>query len=251
MRSANLLADWFNGDPTGTGDPDALIVGDLNSYAQEDPIRALEAAGFRNLIEERIGDEAYSYVFDGQWGYLDHALATDSMESQVADVTEWHINSDEPSVLDYNTDFKTANLQSTLYAPDQFRISDHDPVLVDLDLVVPFDFSGFFGPVENPPAVNSVKAGSAVPVKFSLGRDRGLDVFADGPNVTPVDCTTREPIGASMPTTANGGISYDAATGVYTFTWKTEKEWAGSCQAFSFTLGDATGRTRTAYFQFR
>jgi len=46
---------------------------------------------------------------------------------------EWHINADEPSVLDYNTDFKSANLQTTLYAPDRFRVSDHDPIVVGLD----------------------------------------------------------------------------------------------------------------------
>jgi hypothetical protein len=56
------------------------------------------------------------------------------MIGQVSGVGDYHINSDEPSVLDYNTDFKTANLQSTLYAPDQFRVSDHDSVLIGLTL---------------------------------------------------------------------------------------------------------------------
>ena len=109
-----------------------LLVGDYNSYAKEDPIKALEAAGFTNLIEDRIGADAYSYVFDGQWGYLDHALGSQSIRSQVTGVSEYHINADEPSVLDYNLDFKTPNLQSTLYAPDQYRVSDHDPVIVGL-----------------------------------------------------------------------------------------------------------------------
>ena len=65
---------WLASDPTGTGDPDVLIIGDLNAYAKEDPILTLEAAGFTNLVERYIGADAYSYVFDGQWGYLDHAL---------------------------------------------------------------------------------------------------------------------------------------------------------------------------------
>ena len=251
-RSAQLLADWLKSDPTGTGDPDALIVGDLNSYAQEDPITTLKAAGFRNLIEERVGDEAYSYVFDGQWGYLDHALANDSMERQVSGVVEWHINADEPGVLDYNTDFKSAGQVASLYAPDEFRISDHDPVLVDLDLTVPYAFSGFSAPVENPPAVNDVKAGSAVPVKFSLGADRGLDVFAAGPSVTPVDCTTLAPIGTPVPAAANGGgLKQHGQTGSYSFVWKTSKSWSGTCQAFAFTMNDASGRTATAYFTMR
>ncbi len=130
--AAKALATWLSSDPTGTGDHDVLLVGDYNSYAKEDPIRALEAAGFTNLIEDRLGADAYSYVFDGQWGYLDHALGSQSIRSQVTGVTEYHINADEPSVLDYNTDFKTPNLQSTLYAPDQYRVSDHDPVVVGL-----------------------------------------------------------------------------------------------------------------------
>ncbi len=136
-----LLADWLAKDPTGTGDPDVLILGDLNSYAKEDPITMLESKGYTNLIERFNGSKAYSYAFDGQWGYLDHALGTASITRQVTGVADWHINADEPSVLDYNTEFKSANQVSSLYAPDEFRISDHDPVVVGLDLTD--DAAGF------------------------------------------------------------------------------------------------------------
>lgn len=132
VNAAKTLVSWLAADPTGTGDPDILLLGDYNSYAMEDPIRVIESAGFMNLIKADVGEAAYSYVFDGQWGYLDHALGSPSVLSQVTAVAEYHINSDEPSVLDYNTDFKTANLQNTLYAPDQFRVSDHDPIIVGL-----------------------------------------------------------------------------------------------------------------------
>ena len=131
------MVAWLLTDPTGTNDGDILIAGDLNSYAKEDPITAIKNAGYINLIESHIGVQGYSYVFDGQWGYLDHALASSSLAAQVADVLEWHINADEPSVLDYNTDFKTANLQTSLYAPDAFRTSDHDPIIVGLNLTAP------------------------------------------------------------------------------------------------------------------
>ncbi|MDN5768883.1 MAG: ExeM/NucH family extracellular endonuclease [Humibacillus sp.] len=134
VRAAQLLASWLATDPTATGDPDVLILGDLNSYAEEDPITTLEGAGFTNLIAARNGREAYSYVFDGQWGYLDHALGSASIRSQVTGVADWHINSDEPAVLDYNTEFKSAGQVASLYAPDEFRISDHDPVVVGLSL---------------------------------------------------------------------------------------------------------------------
>ncbi|MDO9302541.1 MAG: ExeM/NucH family extracellular endonuclease [Anaerolineales bacterium] len=134
VNAVTELMNWLATDPTGTADPDILLVGDYNSYAMEDPITTLQTAGFTNLIFSFLGPDAYSYVFDGQWGYLDHALGSASILSQVTGVGDYHINSDEPSVLDYNTDFKTINLQNTLYAPDQFRVSDHDPVIVGLCL---------------------------------------------------------------------------------------------------------------------
>lgn len=133
-NAANELAAWLTADPTGTGDPDTLILGDLNSYAMEDPITALVSAGFTNLIASHLGPDAYSFAFDGQWGYLDHALGSASILAQVTGVGDYHINADEPTVLDYNTDFKTPNLVNVLYAPDEFRMADHDPVVVGLDL---------------------------------------------------------------------------------------------------------------------
>jgi predicted extracellular nuclease len=143
-RSAQELATWLAGDPTGTGEQDVLILGDLNSYAQEDPIRTLEQAGYTNLVSRFVGDDAYSYVFDGQWGYLDHALGSAGLVDQVDDVTEFHVNADEPSVLDYNTDFKSPGQVSSLYAPDQYRVSDHDPIIVGLSPNAPATVTAAF-----------------------------------------------------------------------------------------------------------
>ncbi len=133
-KAAEELAAWLATKPTGSADPDVLIMGDLNAYAKEDPITALKTAGFVNLVETRLGAGAYSYVFGGQWGYLDHALASASLNAQVAGVTEWHINADEPPVLDYNTDFKSAGQLVSLYAPTAIRASDHDPIIVGVAL---------------------------------------------------------------------------------------------------------------------
>ncbi len=133
VNGATALTQWLATDPTGSGDPDFLIIGDLNAYAEEDPITAIESAGYTNLIESFMGSSAYSFTFDGQSGYLDHALATASLASQVTGVTEWHINADEPSVLDYNTEFKSQDL----YTPTPYRSADHDPVLVGLELNMP------------------------------------------------------------------------------------------------------------------
>lgn len=136
-RQAQDLAAWLATKPTGTEDPDYLLVGDFNAYAKEDPITALANAGYQNLLPVT----SYSYVFDGQVGSLDHALATSGLAAQVSGSGKWHINADEPPVLDYNTEFKTPGLVSSLYSPDAFRSSDHDPVLVGLNLTIPITFS--------------------------------------------------------------------------------------------------------------
>lgn len=135
--AAEELVEWLALNPTGTGDSDILIMGDLNSYAKEDPITAIKNAGYTNLIESHIGADGYSYAFDGQWGYLDHALASASMSTQVQGVLEWHINADEPGVLDYNTNYKTAGQLTSLYAVDAFRTSDHDPIVIGVTLTNP------------------------------------------------------------------------------------------------------------------
>jgi len=130
---AQVLANWLATDPTGSGDADFLIIGDLNSYDKEDPIDALLAGGYTDLVYEFQGEYAYSYVFDGQLGYLDHALAGPGLMDEVTGTTVWHINADEPDLIDYDMSFK-APAQDALYAPDAYRSSDHDPVIVGLNV---------------------------------------------------------------------------------------------------------------------
>jgi predicted extracellular nuclease len=142
VAAAQALVDWLATDPTGSGDPDFLIMGDLNSYAQEDPIDAVQAGpddtlgtadDYTNLIAQYQGAHAYSFVFDGMAGYLDHALSNQSLTAQVTGATEWHINADEPDLLDYDTSFKPP-AQDAIYEPNEYRSSDHDPVVVGLQL---------------------------------------------------------------------------------------------------------------------
>ncbi|MEM1260972.1 MAG: ExeM/NucH family extracellular endonuclease [Pseudomonadota bacterium] len=130
--AAVAMANWLAAGPTGSGDPDVLIIGDLNAYLLEDPISALEDAGYENLLKTFIGPRAYGFVFDGQAGVLDHALANAALAPQVTGVTEWHINADEADAIDYNLNFgrNPAIFDGTI----AFRASDHDPVLVGLDL---------------------------------------------------------------------------------------------------------------------
>jgi uncharacterized protein len=136
--AAAALADWLQSDPTGSGDADFLIIGDLNSYTFETPIQALEADGFTNMVRAFHGLSAYSYVFNGESGYLDHALASSSLAGQIAGVTDWHINPDEPTVLDYNVNFKSAGQISSFFDPGPYRSSDHDPVLIGVQQTVTY-----------------------------------------------------------------------------------------------------------------
>jgi predicted extracellular nuclease len=112
----------------GVTDADYLLMGDFNAYAEEDPVQSVrDGAGYTDLIDQFIGQEdAYSFVFDGQQGTLDQALASDSMTDQVTGLTEWHINADEPDLFNYR--------DGDFYSDDPFAASDHDPVIVGLDL---------------------------------------------------------------------------------------------------------------------
>jgi hypothetical protein len=92
------------------------------------------SAGFENLTRRFRGLGAYSYVFDGQSGYLDQALASSSLAPKATGLSDWHINADEPIVLDYNVEFKTAGQVDSLYAPGPYRASDRDPVVIGLAL---------------------------------------------------------------------------------------------------------------------
>lgn len=107
-----------------------LVIGDLNAYRQEDPIDLLRAEGLTDLMAKRSIDQAYSYVYFGQAGSLDHCFATPELARQVVGVATWHINSDEPRCLDYNEEFG----KQVFYRPTPFRCSDHDPVLIGLRL---------------------------------------------------------------------------------------------------------------------
>ncbi len=130
QQADRLLQHFIPLIKSTAGDDDVLVIGDLNAYGMEDPVVMLTDGGLVNEAEKHLPGH-YSYIFDGESGALDHVLATPALDTQVAGITEWHINADEPSVIDYNTEFKPQDL----YSATPYRASDHDPVLVGLDLV--------------------------------------------------------------------------------------------------------------------
>lgn len=115
-----------------------------------------------------------------------------------------------------------------------------------------YDFSGFFQPVDNAPTLNIAKAGNAIPVKFSLGGNQGLDIFLTGyPRVTTVSCSASGPTDTIETTVTAGGSSlqYDPTSNQYTYTWKTSASWAGTCVQFDLGLND--GSTHTFLVQLK
>jgi hypothetical protein len=125
------------------------------------------------------------------------------------------------------------------------------PVSATYTVTLTYDFSGFFQPVDNPPTLNVVSAGRAVPIKFSLNGDQGLNIFAAGyPISQRIECETSAPTDTIEQTLSAGtsGLAYDPVTDTYTYTWKTNRSWANTCRQLTIRLSDGTDHT--ALFQF-
>ena len=127
---------------------------------------------------------------------------------------------------------------------------DHTSITVHVKAPA-WQFEGFFAPVDNAPIVNVVKAGSTVPVKFGLGGNRGMDIFAPGfPASAKVSCTGG-PLDTLEETALPGQatLTYDAASGRYHYNWKTQSSWSGTCRRLVLRLADGT--EKTAEFRFK
>lgn len=129
--AAAEVRTWIENGYMGGGVSNFIIIGDLNAYAQEDPVQTFtDDPGLVDLIDQFVGqDEAYSFVFDGQRGALDHAIASDDMAELITGAAEWHINADEPDLLNYNSAFNNANF----FEDSLFASSDHDPLIIGIN----------------------------------------------------------------------------------------------------------------------
>jgi uncharacterized protein len=217
--AAQALVDWLATDPTGSGDPDFLIMGDLNSYAREDPITAIKAGAddtagtgddFTNLIFDYHGPFAYSYTFDGQAGYLDHALANTSLAAQVTGAADWHINSDETEVVDYDTTFKPPE-QEALYQPNPYRSSDHDSVVVGLNLL------------NTPPVATNDNYSTNEDTVLNVAAPGVLSNDSDAENSALTATLVSGPSHGTLTLNANGSFTYTPTSnynGADSFTYK-------------------------------
>jgi hypothetical protein len=194
---------------------------------------------YSDLIFQFLGEAAYSYVFDGQLGYLDHALANAGLLDEVKRVAVWHINADEADLIDYDTSFKRPN-QDAIYAPDAYRSSDHDPVIVGLDVcdeIAPtFDEVSVTPDVLWPPNHKYVDVTATVVVS---------DNFDPNPTVTLVEVTSNEPDnGLGDGDTPNDIVIVDD----FHFQLRAERSGTGTGRIYTITyeVSDACGNTATA-----
>lgn len=184
VRQTTALNEWV---ATIQGDVDAVVLaGDFNSYTHEDPMQVLYDAGYANAASA-LGIDTATYSFGGQSGSLDHILLNGAAEARATGGDTWNINSGEAVALEYSR----YNVHgSTFYAPDAYRSSDHDPVVVGLTAAAPpveltllgiNDFHGrinadtvtFAGTVEE------LRAQASGPVLFvSSGDNIGASLFA-------------------------------------------------------------------------
>ncbi|MEO1470228.1 MAG: ExeM/NucH family extracellular endonuclease, partial [Pseudomonadota bacterium] len=231
-NAAEALVDWLATDPTASGDPDFLIIGDLNAYLMEDAIQAVldgadDTRGTDDDYVTRITADDYSFGFPVDldavpyvqtYGTLDYALATRSLDAQITGLAEWHINADEPAVLDYNLNFQSDAQRLALFGEDPFRASDHDPLIVGLDLTPDLVATD-----------DTAETGHCDPVTIDvLANDLG-DAIA----VSAVDDSATE---GTVTANADGTIDYDPA-GRFAYLAAGES----ATDSFLYTVADAGG----------
>jgi len=188
VNQANALVAFAAEREAAVGTDKVFLLGDFNAYSQEDPIEVLRTAGFTDLGSTEDGEE-YSYVFSGLSGSLDHVLASPAALEAVTGVDIWNINSGESVGLEYSR--FNYNVRDLLQL-DQFRASDHDPVVVGVDLLA------------DVVAPTPVPSDPATPVTPGAGAGSGTGAGTAPAGSAPV---------ASAPTRP-GGLAYTGSDGV-------------------------------------
>ena len=178
VRQAEALGNFAKTRSAAVGTDDVFLLGDFNSYSQEDPIQKLRDFGFEPL---EAGTGKYSYSFSGQSGSLDHVLASPSARELVTGADIWNINAVEALALEYSRyNYNALNFYDTT----PYRSSDHDPVIVGLDLspttqVNLVGINDFHGRID----ANTVRfAGTVEQVRAQYGEKNSLFI-SNGDNI--------------------------------------------------------------------
>ncbi len=218
-----------------------IIIGDLNAYGAEDPIVTLTNGGLIDQVAAHVPAlDRYSYVFDGQAGYLDHALTTSSLDANLTDVLHWHINADEPAVIDYNMEFKPQDL----YTPTPYRASDHDPVLIGLSFAPAPDFNGSSKSVNT----TSLTAGEWLTytlVVSNSGAVSGTFALTDTLNAN-LTLISAPGFNINGDTLTAGGVVNAAAAQTFTITARVNAAYSGTLTNTAQLSGDGLTRVLIA-----
>jgi hypothetical protein len=227
-QQAQVVNDFVDSILAVDGAANIVVLGDINDFDFSDTVSILKGGALHNLMDTLPANERYSYVFEGNAQVLDQILVSNGLNIATPAFDPVHINAE--------------------FFDQQ---SDHDPSVTLIDFDDVWTFTGFLPPVDNGAVINSVKAGAGVPVKFQLGGDRGLDILApNSPVSVTISCASGEPVDPIEETATPGasGLQYSASTQIYTYVWKTQKAWSGTCRRFVLRLDDGT--VRVAEFRF-
>ena len=232
-QQAQRLRSFVATVQTAAGSNDVLVIGDLNAYAQEDPVFDLTSNGYIDQVG-RFNTFGYSYVFDGGAGRLDHAVASATLSARVSRAVHWHINADETALADYNLEFKAPLLcnGSTPCSPDPYsvspyRSSDHDPVVVGLNLYKTFYGAATRGALVGSagddlliggPGANTMTGGAGRNVfVYPSMRDAGDTITDFVPGKDRIDLAALlASIGANAASAAANGVVRLVAAGAHT-----------------------------------
>jgi lysophospholipase L1-like esterase len=187
---------------------------------------------------------------DGRTVTVDAGPSTDADGSIVEYLWEFGDGATATGSRATHTYAEPGRYLTTLAIRDNLGGEDFDAADHAVDIST-YDFVGFLQPVAAAPAISEVKAGRAIPMKFRLGGDYGLNILAPGsPASAQVECPADTPITAMEPTSTAGAgsLTYEAATDTYNYVWKTETSWSGTCRTFTMTLND--GSSHDATFRF-
>jgi hypothetical protein len=267
--SAALSACTISIDGPTTNDASFSCVIDSNSYTLGGKLTSPPDGSYLNSASATnaggTGSNSFTVILDNTapsisvTGYTDGAVFVKGVDtlptvgcSTADDGTGSGVASQSGPAVKAGTGLNANGVGSVTY---QCTATDNlgNSRTVESTYSVIYNWSGFFSPVENATAWNSAKAGQSIPLKFSLGGDQGLNIFASGyPKISSIACpnggVTPDPIEEYATITANSKLIYDALAGQYNYVWKTDKAWAGKCFRLDVKLDDNT--THSANFQF-
>jgi len=222
---ATAIAAWAGSAPTGSGVTNALVIGDFQSFPEEQAIANIEAGGFTDVSPGEIGADDYSRVIDGQAGRADYGFVNAAYAPRIEDAARWHINADEAPALDYRSGSGPAAAKDAT-SPARFGVAD--PLIVSLNAAFP--------PVANPDMLPVDEDATAAVLDVLMN-----DMAGSSPSFTVTGLDTTGTQGTPTITPGGGSVTYDT-DGLFNALTATET----AMTSFDYTITDGNGQASTA-----